>query len=96
MKKIAKTVKIKKVAKKAVTKKVSSVSSDRGAYWANRKREKNEDKADIGALPPVADPERRKRGEADFDLCPFIPDWTTTPGDLAKSKRLRQIGRLEF
>ena len=32
---------------------------------------------------------------AGFDLCPFIPDWATTPGDLARS-RLQNLGRLEF
>ena len=33
---------------------------------------------------------------AGFDLCPFIPDWATTPGDLSRSPRLRNVGRLEW
>ena len=31
-----------------------------------------------------------------FDLCPGRADWATTPGDLAKSKWLHCLGRLEF
>ena len=34
--------------------------------------------------------------EAEFDLRPGLPDWATTPGDLAKSFRLRLAGRLKF
>ena len=33
---------------------------------------------------------------ASFDLRYGLADWATTPGDLAKSRRLRPIGRLEF
>jgi len=33
--------------------------------------------------------------DAGFDLCPGRPDWATTPGDLAKSKRLKNLGQLE-
>jgi hypothetical protein len=31
-----------------------------------------------------------------LNLCPKLPDWATTPGDLAKSKRLQRIGRMEW
>ena len=33
---------------------------------------------------------------AGFDLRSDLADWATTPGDLAKSKRLQNLGRLEF
>ena len=33
--------------------------------------------------------------ESRFDLCQKIPDWATTPGDLARKKRLRFVGRLD-